>query len=291
MKRFAGAFLVLVSAAGFGAMPLFAHFAYQDQVNVSTLLFFRFFIAFLLMAPITFFRRDVLPGGKDLLILLAMGLVGYSGASFCYFTALTLIPAALVAILLYLYPVNVTLLSVLIYREPLTVKKVMALGLALAGTVLVVGFVPGSSIKGIGIGAMASVFYSCYILAGSRVMKRHHPFPSSVVIIGAASLFYLGYSIKAGFTLPSSAAGGISMVCLAIVSTFMAIFTFFMGVKLTGPVNASLLSTFEPVATIGLFFLVFGTPITPVQGFGTLLILLSAVVTALEVRPVEMEPR
>jgi len=60
---------------------------------------------------------------------------GYVGQSFCYFTALTMASAGLVAILLYLYPAIVTILSVLLFKERMTGLKILALILALVGTV------------------------------------------------------------------------------------------------------------------------------------------------------------
>ncbi|MBV5349724.1 hypothetical protein JZU71_00725 [bacterium] len=45
-----GLVCIFLSASGFGAMPIFAKFAYADGVNLPTLLFLRFMIAGLLMA-------------------------------------------------------------------------------------------------------------------------------------------------------------------------------------------------------------------------------------------------
>ena len=54
-----------------------------------------------------------------------------------------------------------------------------------------------------------------------------------------------------------------------------------MGVNDAGPVNASMLSTFEPVTTVFIFHLAFDQPIGPPQAAGTILILVSAVMVAL----------
>ncbi len=162
---------------------------------------------------------------------------------------------------------------------PLTRIKILALSLALGGIVLVVGIEAGTNIKGIGLGICAPpLFYSVYI---ARVMKRHNVFFSSIVIIGAAAAFYFFCSLKSGFFLPSGIEGSISILSIALVSTFLAIYTFFMGVNYAGPVNASMLSTFKPVTTVFIFYLAFGQPIGPSQAIGTTLILVSAVIVAL----------
>lgn len=56
-----GVSLVLLSAAGFGLMPIFAVYAYDGGANVPTLLFVRFFsTTVFLFAYLFFFKRDVL---------------------------------------------------------------------------------------------------------------------------------------------------------------------------------------------------------------------------------------
>lgn len=281
MKRFIGIVLILVSAAAFGAMPAFAHFAYQEGVSVNSLLFFRFFIAFLVMLPVALFKKLKIPRGQDLLILIAMGVVGYAGVSYCYFNALKLVPAATVSTLLYLYPIIVALLSVWIFKTSLTRIKILALFLAMGGIVLVVGVETGTNIKGISLAICAPLFYSVYIITGAKVMKRNNVFFSSIVIIGSAAAFYFFCSVKTGFFLPSGIEGTLSILSIALVSTFIAIYAFFMGVNYAGPVNASMLSTFEPVTTVFIFYLAFGQPIGLSQAAGTIMILISAVMVAL----------
>ena len=110
-ERWSGVLWIVLSAAGFGAMAIFAKLAYQDGVSLSTMLFLRFSFAGLLLAAWGMAHGMRWPRGRDLLWLLAMGGVGYVGQAYCYFSALQHASAGLVALLLYLYPAIVTLLS------------------------------------------------------------------------------------------------------------------------------------------------------------------------------------
>jgi drug/metabolite transporter (DMT)-like permease len=67
-----------------------------------------------------------------------MGALGYVGQSFSYLSAIKYASAGLVALLLYLYPMFVFILSMLVLHERLTWLKVVALILALTGTALTV---------------------------------------------------------------------------------------------------------------------------------------------------------
>jgi drug/metabolite transporter (DMT)-like permease len=73
-----------------------------------------------------------------LLLLVAMGGVGYVGQSFCYFAALQYASAGLTALLLYLYPAIVTVLSALLARRRLSPLRMLAVVAALFGTGLAV---------------------------------------------------------------------------------------------------------------------------------------------------------
>jgi hypothetical protein len=64
----------------------------------------------------------------------------------------------------------------------------------------------------------------------------------------------------------------------------MAMLTFFMGLRRTGPSTAAILSTFEPVVTTGLAGLTLHEYFTPVQLVGGLLVLSSVAILQCETR-------
>ena len=60
---------------------------------------------------------------------------------------------------------------------------------------------------------------------------------------------------------------------VGVVSTFIAIQTFYAGAQRIGAAQASLISTVEPIWTIVLAYLLFGFTLTPVQLVGGALII------------------
>ena len=284
-----GFILIFISAVSFGAVPVFTEFLYREGLNTQSVLFFRFAIAAVIMWLLVFLLKKKLPQRKDLLTLFLLGFLGYAGQSFSYFKALVFIPPSLVSILLYLYPVIVTLISVFILKERITYRKITALILAVGGTVLVIGFKKGSDIRGILLGISAAVIYSVYITTSSDVLKRNNALSSTALIFSSAALFFSGFCMKTELILPYSSFGWINIFLLAVVSTAVAAYTFFEGIKLIGAVNSSMLSTFEPVATIFLTAAVFNCRITVLQGIGTLLIIISAIILSQRERSAEQE--
>ncbi len=280
MGYLSGIGLIFISAASFGAMAIFGKFAYASGISTHSLLFFRFLIAAMVMTPIALLQKKKFPHGKDLIILMAMGLIGYAGVSFCYFTALNHISPGLLAILLYLYPVMVAILSFFFLKESFTGNKIIALFLAISGAVLVIGLDTDGNRTGILLGVGAAVIYSLYNIAGAKVMGRNDAFTASLVVIASAGVFYFIYNLKAGFFIPEQGMAWLPVFAIAVISTVIAIYTYFLGMKRIGAVNASMLSTFEPVTTMVLAAIFLDLQIGWMQMAGAVLILSSAILVA-----------
>jgi len=280
MQYLIGVFLIIVSGISFGAAAIFARFAYEAGTNPITLLFLRFGIASICMISIILVRKNPLPHGQILIGLVLMGALGYVGQSFCYFTGLTLASAGLVALLLYLYPAIVTVISVIFLKEPVSKLKITALVLALAGTVLTIGPAGGGQPLGIILSLGAAFIYSIYILVGSKIVKQGTAIQSSTVIIISAAVVYGGLISVQGPVFPVTLLGWISVIALALISTVLAVVTFLAGLERVGPTNAATLSTIEPVVTVVLASLILGETITPLRILGGMMILLAVIFLA-----------
>jgi drug/metabolite transporter (DMT)-like permease len=280
MQRFQGMLFVVISAIAFGAIPVFARAAYDAGSDPISVLFFRFSIASIVMIPFIAVQKIPFPRGRFLLGLMLMGGIGYVGQSFCYFTALTMASAGLVAILLYLYPAIVVILSSLLFKERITGLKVSALILALTGTVLTIGLGGGGSLLGIALAMTAPLIYSAYILAGSKITKEVEILSSSTVVMISASFVFGALIAVKGLNVPQTLMGWGGVLAIALISTVIAIIAFFAGLKRVGPTNASMLSTFEPVTTVVLAAIVFGEEIGFMRVVGGVLILMAVILLA-----------
>lgn len=275
-----GLFLITISAASFGVMPIFARLAYEAGSNPITVLFLRFSLGALFMVILMAVRGTALPRGRYLLILFLMGGLGYVGMSLCYFNALTMVSAGLVSLLLYLYPAFVTILSTIFFKAPLTRSKISALGLSMAGTFLTVGLDEGGKVLGILLAIAAPVIYSIYIVVGSRVIPRVGTLPSSTAVMVAAGIVFGGLVAGNGAAFPQTATGWVSIAGIVLISTVLAIVTFFGGLKRIDPANASIVSTFEPVVTVGLAYMVLNETITPAKIMGGIMIIVAVIILA-----------
>jgi drug/metabolite transporter (DMT)-like permease len=160
-----------------------------------------------------------------------------------------------------------------VFKEPLTRAKVLALALAVTGTVLTIG--PGGSGQplGIALGLLAAVIYAVYIVAGSTLTRHVTAIAASTVIMAAAAVVFGALVLARGLHLPSTWGGWSAVIAIAVVSTIVALIAFFAGLERVGPTNAAMLSTLEPVTTVSLAAIVLGEAMQPLRLMGGVLIL------------------
>lgn len=292
MKQFTGVIFIAISAASFGTLAIFGRFLYADGLDTFTMLFLRFGLAALLMAVILILRKEKFPRGKILLQLIGMGALGYVGQSFSYLSAIKYASAGLVALLLYLYPMFVFILSVLILHEKITWIKVIALILALVGTALTVD-PKGGQLPGILFSIAAALIYSFYIIVGTNVMKHVSALQSSTVIFASAGAVYGMLMVANGVHLPTTNTGWLNIVGIVLVATVIPVVTFLAGLERIGPTNAAMLSTLEPVVTVLLAAWIFAERLQPIVMLGGGFILVAVILLTrgeLEKRTLEASP-
>ena len=273
-----GLLLCLVSAACFGAMPIFAKQAYAEGLGITPLLALRFVIASAMLWTLIVLRRRPLGSLRGLAAGVALGLFGYSVQAGLYFGALERIDAGLASLLLYAYPAFVTVAAIALRRESPSRRKLGALGLASGGVALVLlGGGPGAlDPVGAAMAVGSALFYSVFILASDRVTALTPPVPfAASVATGSALAFGLAALLDGGIS--ASGEGVMWAAIIASVSTVLPIVLFMAGLARVGPSTASIASTIEPPFTVALAWIVFGETLGPLQLAGGALVL-SAVV-------------
>jgi len=276
MKRLTGILLIATSAAAFGTLAIFGRYAYAAGMDTFTVLFLRFTISASIMTIILLLRKEPFPRGRILTQLIGMGGLGYVGQSFMYLTAINYASAGLVALLLYLYPFFVMILSAIVFREHITRLKTIALILALVGTALTVDPAGGQLIGAL-MAVAAAAIYSVYIIVGTNVMKHVSTVQSSTVIFASAGFVFGILSLIKGPHFPTANAGWFAMSGIVLIATVIPVVAFLAGLEMIGPTNAAMLSTLEPVVTVLLAAWLFQERLNTTSLFGGGLILIAVV--------------
>ncbi len=270
-RRRAGLAACLVSATGFGALPVLGKAAYDAGLGPLSLLWGRFGLAAIAFWLLVFGVRPARPPVRYVVTGLCMGAFGYALEAGLFFAALERIDASLVELLLYAYPAIVTAVALASGREAPSHRLLSALGLATLGVILVFAGSLASGVDPVGLamGLGAAIVYSAYILTGERVVPVMHPvLLAALVATGAAASFTVVGLVSGGLPHPRTADGWTSVAVIAAVATVVPMAALFAGIARVGAPTASIVSTFEPVVTVVLAGLVLGETLSLVEATG-----------------------
>jgi drug/metabolite transporter (DMT)-like permease len=276
--------LVLVSAALFGALGVLAQLAYGAGVSVLGLLLGRFTVAGIVLWLLVLVLRRPLPSRRGVVTAVALG-AGYSSMAFCFAASLKHIESDLADLLLFAYPVLVSLGAVVLGRERFNRRRAAALAAVTAGIALALtgGGTGVIDPLGVGLALASALIYALYVLASSSLLGTIDPFVlAASVATGAAITFFVDAAIH-GELAPRGGLAGVGLVvAVAVSSSVLGTSAFMAGVRRLGASRASIVSSAEPALTAAFAFAAFGDRFGVVQLVGAGLVLAS--VPILEVK-------
>jgi len=198
-KEHKGLVYIVLSAMGFGIMPILAKFAYKGGVTPETLLSLRFILSgIILFIYLRLSKVSVKVSKRDLVYLFLLGGVLYSATAIFYFYSIRYIPTSLSVLIMYTHPMMVALLSNIFDRERLTVQVLMSMTVAFMGLFMILGdsLVLKVNTLGILLALATAISYSLYIFISSRVIKK----VPSLVATAYISISAFGGLVGLGFT-------------------------------------------------------------------------------------------
>ena len=205
------------------------------------------------------------------------GIVSVVLFTICYFSCQQICSLAVASILLYTAPSFVVVLSALLWREPIYLRKISALLLTLVGCSMVCGLFAGKitvTLTGLLLGLGSGFFYALYSIFGRYALAHYSSMTVTVwtfLFAGPASLVLLRPADISAMT------GDISMpltaVCLVVFSTVLPYLFYTRGLARVESGKASILASLEPVVAALTGVIVFGEPITAVTALGIVLVL------------------
>ena len=235
----------------------------------------------LLFGLVALTRRPVLPAPGERLALAIAGTIGYGSEAAFYFSALNHGSAAAVTLLFYTYPVWVMLATIALDRKGPPGMLFVALGLAIAGSALVVLGGGGADITGLGIvlALCTSVAYTAYLIGTDRHVKTTDPLTAATWLGLGAATANVVYAVAFGaVTFP--AASSAWRLAAMIVFSAGAFAAMLAGLQRVGAVRNAIIGVMEPLTVAVLAFFILDEPITGPVAIGGTLILVGAVIAS-----------
>ena len=195
----------------------------------------------------------------------------------CYFSCQKICSLAVASILLYTAPSFVVVLSALLWKEPVTGRKLLALALTMVGCALVCGVFAGDltvTAAGVLLGLGAGFFYSLYSIFSRYALARYGPMTVTVwtfLFAGPASLALLHPArLAAALAEPGQWLLSLGLVVFSTVAPYIL---YTKGLARVEPGRASIIASLEPVAATLVGVLAFGETLSPPALAGILCVL------------------
>ena len=284
-RKTLSALLVLVAGCMWGCMGLLVRPLNAIGLETMDVCFLRGLVTFLVMfAALFIFDRNALKiHVKDIWCFIGTGALSVSFFNFCYFKTIMLTSLSVAAVLLYTAPAFVMIMSFFLFKEKMSGKKIIALGIAFAGCVWVSGIVTGSgdlNAKGILVGLGSGFGYALYSIFGRYALQRGY---SSITITFYTFLFSALTTVF-GVDLSSiiNIIGTHSTISLygAFMILLVTLFPYLCYTKgLSGLENgtASVIASIEPVMATMLGILIYKEKLTFINAAGMMLVLASII--------------
>jgi drug/metabolite transporter (DMT)-like permease len=225
----------------------------------------------------------------DLIQCLVLGMLGVAASNYFYYVAIQRTSVAISIILQYTAPVWVLLYVVARRHQKLSLQKVAAVAVAIAGIVLTIGIVGGKSAAPLHIDSygliaamLASFSFAFYNVGGHRILARYDRWRVLTWTLASAAVFWLVWNppwkvVAAHYT---PAQWGFLFV-FSMISVLGPFSLYFQGLQHLEPTRAIIASCLEPVFSILLAAALLGEGVRPVQTLGIVLVLSAIVIVQL----------
>ncbi|MBU1249432.1 MAG: DMT family transporter [Proteobacteria bacterium] len=271
----------IISGIAFGFLPIFGKLGYACGMDVTLILQSRFLIAaiILLLWFLVADRGALRARPATLAKAAVLGLVFYPLQSWLFISAVERIPASTPTLILYFYPVSVTLLCALLFGSRITRSTALSLLLVTVGCCLVFYDAFLARLDGTGLlYAVGSLLvFTFYLATVQFLMKNENPLTLTFYVICVAGLVWTVAAGGPGRYLALSGEGLAVALGLGLVTGVIAVAFLYKAIEIIGSPMASIFSTIEPAAAVLAAWLILGEPISGLNVTGMLLIIVGIV--------------
>lgn len=187
----------------------------------------------------------------------------------------------------YFAPVFLMILSPYVLKEQLFIKKIVCIGIAIIGLILIVGEGVSASntddILGLSYGLIAAAFYATLLLL-NKFIKGIGKLELTIVQLGITALLLMPYVfLTEGFGIFNVSSSSIPFILiLGVINTGIGFWLFFSGMENLKGQSIAMLSYVDPFVAILISAVILHEQMTLVQMLGGALLLVSTFVSEIK---------
>ncbi len=276
----------ILAAVCYGTNPLGALPLYEEGVNTSSVLFYRFSIAVLILGVMLLVEHKSFAVSKhELKVLASLGVL-FALSSITYYQSFHFMDAGIASTILFVYPVMVTGIMALFFHEKVVLSTVLAIVLALVGICLLYQGDVGSSLSTMGIVLvmLSALSYAVYIVAVKQCGIHMSPLKLTFYVLLFCMLTLLAYSFTSAelyLQLPPSSKAWFYATWLGLVPTILSLVLMTMAVNEAGATPTAIMGALEPLTAVAIGVTVFGESMTLRLVVGIAMILVAVLLIVL----------
>ena len=284
-RKLIGTLCAIGAAVCYGTNPLGALNLYAEGMNTPSVLFYRFGMAWLIIAIVMLIRREKLRvDRREFITLSTLGLL-FIFSSLTLYLSFHHMPAGVASTILFTYPVMTAAIMAIIFRERITLATTLSIALALAGVLLLYwGDTGGTlSILGVVLVLISALTYALYIIVVDKSPLRMSSFKINFYVLFYCALGMVTYALLSGqpLMLPPTPTAWLWVSWLAIVPAIMALVMMVYAAKYLGSTPTAILGALEPTTAVLIGIFVFSEPFTLRLLLGIILILAAVTLVVL----------
>lgn len=277
-KNKGGTAMVLVGASLWGLIGLFNRTLMAAGLTPESIVLIRNLGGLVLLGLVlALWKRQVFRvQPKHLVYFVGTGIISVLLFTWCYFSCQQECSLAVAAILLYTSPAFVVLLSTLLWKDRLTGKKLLALGLTFFGCVCVTGVYSGGmtiTLRGFLLGLGAGFFYALYSIFGRYALAHYAPYTVTFYTFAFAGVGSLLFFRAEQVAILADATMALVALGLAVVCTVLPYLFYTAGLARMDSGKAAILASVEPVVAALVGMIAFHESMSPATGLGVISIL------------------
>lgn len=284
---------IVISAVLWGTLSIYYRNLTAAGMERMDAIFVRVLIAALVLGLFLLIhdRRRLSIKFRDLWIFAGAGVLSIFTMSYSYYAAIDMTSVAVAAVLLYTAPVFVTVMSVLFFRDRLSVRKVVALLLTVPGCALVSGLFNegGSSYSSLGVamGLLSGFSYALYTIFSRVALERGY---ASLTItfwtfaFAALAAAFMSSPVRALETMFSSGFAAVNGVALGVLTGALPYLLYTRGLERVPNSEASVIATVEPVVAAIISLVVYNEAMSLLSALGIVIVLCAVILINLHPR-------
>lgn len=281
MNKFKGFLYGIVASSTFGLLPLFTLPVMGEGLTTFSILSYRMLFASILVAVLMLIGRvSFATNLKELRWFAVLGFL-YYGSAALLFQAYGGMASGLATTLHFMYPVSVTIIMALVYKQRPSVVTICAIILSLVGVALLYlreSSTGVSSLLSVFLVLLSGVCYAVYLVLVStvrRINQQNSQKLTFYVLMFSGAFFILSTLQGGGLQIIPSASAGINLLLMATLPTLLSNLALVRSVKNIGSTLTSVLGAMEPLTAIIVGILVFDESLRGLMVVGIILILVS----------------